>query len=36
VTFQQGQEAVIGSLYEAVMTPDAMNACMRDLAQLFE
>jgi hypothetical protein len=34
MTFQQSQEAVISSLCEAVMAPNAMNACMRDIARL--
>lgn len=29
-------ETLIGSLYESVVTPDTMNHCMRDIAELFE
>jgi DNA-binding CsgD family transcriptional regulator/PAS domain-containing protein len=29
-------EKLVGSLYESVVTPDTMNTCMRDIAELFE
>ena len=35
MTYWERHEAVIGALYESIMTPNAMNACMRDVAQLF-
>ena len=29
-------EKLIGALYESVLVPDAMNACMRDIAELLD